>query len=196
MRSSGAKRPVSSRCQRAKGPNGISSATGAISNMNCVPKNGGPTEILPQPKASNSSGASVPISTIAAAVVNSRLLTSSSVSRESGANGLPPATFGARIAYSSSEPPTTTARKIRMKSPRSGSEAKACTEVSTPERTMKVPSSESEKAAMASSSVQPRKEPRFSVTACEWISAVPTSQGMKLAFSTGSQNHQPPQPSS
>ena len=26
--------------------------------------------------------------------------------------------------------------------------------------------------------------------------AVPASQGMKLAFSTGSQNHQPPQPSS
>ena len=36
----------------------------------------------------------------------------------------------------------------------------------------------------------------FSVTASEWISAVPASQGMKLAFSTGSQNHQPPQPSS
>ena len=32
--------------------------------------------------------------------------------------------------------------------------------------------------------------------ASEWISAVPTSQGMKEAFSTGSQNHQPPQPSS
>jgi hypothetical protein len=38
--------------------------------------------------------------------------------------------------------------------------------------------------------------PRFSVTASEWISAVPTSQGMNDAFSTGSQNHQPPQPSS
>ena len=38
--------------------------------------------------------------------------------------------------------------------------------------------------------------PRFSVTASEWMSAVATSQGMKDAFSTGSQNHQPPQPSS
>ena len=37
---------------------------------------------------------------------------------------------------------------------------------------------------------------RFSVTACECSSAVPASHGMKLAFSTGSQNHQPPQPSS
>ena len=83
-----------------------------------------------------------------------------------------------------------------MNRPRAGSEAKACTEVSTPERTRKVPSSDSENAAMASSRVQPRKLPRFSVTACECSSAVPTSQGMKLAFSTGSQNHQPPQPSS
>jgi hypothetical protein len=49
---------------------------------------------------------------------------------------------------------------------------------------------------MASSNVQPPKLPRFSVTACEWISAAPASHGMKLAFSTGSQNHQPPQPSS
>jgi hypothetical protein len=80
--------------------------------------------------------------------------------------------------------------------PRRGSVAKACTEVSTPERTRKVPSSDSENAAIASSTVQFLKAPRFSVTASEWISAVPTSQGMKEAFSTGSQNHQPPQPSS
>ena len=83
-----------------------------------------------------------------------------------------------------------------MNRPRCGSEAKACTDVSTPERTRKVPSSESEKAAMASNKVQPRKLPRFSVTACECSRAAPTSHGMKLAFSTGSQNHQPPQPSS
>ena len=83
-----------------------------------------------------------------------------------------------------------------MKMPRRGSVAKACTEVSTPERTRKVPSSDSEKAAIASSTVQFLKLPRFSVTASEWISAVPTSQGMNEAFSTGSQNHQPPQPSS
>ena len=83
-----------------------------------------------------------------------------------------------------------------MKTPRRGSVAKACTEVSTPERTRKVPSSESEKARIASSTVQLRNAPRFSVTASEWMRAVPTSQGMKEAFSTGSQNHQPPQPSS
>ena len=83
-----------------------------------------------------------------------------------------------------------------MKTPRAGSVAKACTEVSTPERTRKVPSSDSEKAMIASSTVQVLNAPRFSVTASEWISAVPTSQGMNEAFSIGSQNHQPPQPSS
>ena len=36
----------------------------------------------------------------------------------------------------------------------------------------------------------------FSVTASEWMRAVPTSHGMNEAFSTGSQNHHPPQPSS
>src|SRR5882724_1416778 len=94
----------------------------------------------------------------------------------------------------SSEPPTTVLRKARINRPRLGSDANACTLVSTPERTRKVPSKERENAKMDKSNVQARKDPRFSVTACEWISAVPTSHGMNDAFSTGSQNHQPPQP--
>ena len=44
--------------------------------------------------------------------------------------------------------------------------------------------------------VQLFKASRFSATLAEWSKAVAASQGMKLAFSTGSQNHQPPQPSS
>ena len=83
-----------------------------------------------------------------------------------------------------------------MNRPREGSAANECTLVSTPERTRKVPSSDSANAAMANSRVQPTNTPRFSVAACECSRAAPTSQGMKLAFSTGSQNHQPPQPSS
>lgn len=83
-----------------------------------------------------------------------------------------------------------------MYRPRRGSAANACTEVSTPERTRKVPSNDSENARIDSRMVHARRLPRFSVTAWEWINAVPTSHGMKLAFSTGSQNHQPPQPSS
>ena len=83
-----------------------------------------------------------------------------------------------------------------MNRPRFGSVANACTDDSTPERTMNVPSSDSVNASSASSTVHDLKAPRFSVTASEWISAVPASQGMNDAFSTGSQNHHPPQPSS
>jgi len=83
-----------------------------------------------------------------------------------------------------------------MKTPRDGSLANACTEVSTPERTRNVPSSDSEKVMIASSTVQIFSASRFSITSAECSSAVPASHGMKEAFSTGSQNHQPPQPSS
>src|SRR6218665_1648419 len=82
-----------------------------------------------------------------------------------------------------------------MNTPRVGSVAKACTDVSTPDRTRNVPSSDSENGLIARMMVQFLNVPRLSVTASEWISAVPTSHGMNEAFSTGSQNHQPPQPS-
>ena len=83
-----------------------------------------------------------------------------------------------------------------MKMPRLGSAANECTDTSTPERTRKVPSMLSEKARIASSSVQLLNRPRLSVTASECTSAVPISHGMNDAFSTGSQNQKPPQPSS
>ena len=80
--------------------------------------------------------------------------------------------------------------------PRVGSVANACTEVSTPERTRKVPISDSENAMMASRMVQTLSAPRFSITTAECNSAVPASHGISDAFSTGSQNQKPPQPSS
>ena len=138
----------------------------------------------------------MPSSTAAAATTSSTLLASNMDSREIGAKVPPSPTRGARQANSVNELPTTSAKKPRIKTPRAGSEAKACTELNTPERTMKVPNRESENVRIASKAVHILKPPRFSVTAREWISAVPTSQGMKEAFSTGSQNHQPPQPNS
>ena len=83
-----------------------------------------------------------------------------------------------------------------MNRPRAGSVANAWTETSTPERTRKAPSRLSENPEIARSSVHARNAPRCSVTASEWIRAVATSHGMNEAFSTGSQNHHPPQPSS
>ena len=182
--------------QRATGPKPISITSGTISGTNTVLKYGGPTDSLPKPSESMNSGYSVPRKTEAEATDNSTLLLNSMVSRESNSNLPPSPILGARQANSSSEAPITSTRKDKMKMPRFGSVAKACTEVSTPERTRKVPSNDSENAAIASNTVQLLNAPRFSVTASEWISAVPTSQGMNEAFSTGSQNHQPPQPSS
>ncbi len=84
----------------------------------------------------------------------------------------------------------------RMNTPRVGSAANVCTETSTPERTRKVPTSESEKVSIASKMVQTLSASRRSITNAECNSAVPASQGSNEAFSTGSQNHHPPQPSS
>src|SRR5580692_8694563 len=124
------------------------------------------------------------------------LLTSRKNSRENTSNPPGAYSFGARQAYSVSEPPMVSTRNARIYRPRVGSLANECTDTSTPERTRNVPTRLHENAKNASSKIQLLKMPRFSVTLSEWISAVPTSQGMKDAFSTGSQNHQPPQPSS
>ena len=48
---------------------------------------------------------------------------------------------------------------------------------------------------MARKIVQIFSASRFSITATECRKAVPASQGIKDAFSTGSQNQNPPQPS-
>ncbi len=83
-----------------------------------------------------------------------------------------------------------------MKAPRSGSTAKAWTLVRIPERTRKVPIIDIEKATTASITVHARKPSRVASTVTEWSKAVAASHGISEAFSTGSQNHQPPQPSS
>ena len=89
-----------------------------------------------------------------------------------------------------------TARIIKINTPRSGSLAKACTDVITPERTINVPIKEKPNAMIASKIVQLFNASRFSTTIAECSSAAASSQGIKLAFSTGSQNQKPPQPSS
>ena len=109
----------------------------------------------------------MPSSTEAEATVSSTLLPSSAVSRDTKPKLPPPASRGARMAYRNSEQPMTMTSSARMYRPRLGSVAKAWTLVMTPERTRKVPSSDSENAPIASSTVQLRKAPRFSVTARE-----------------------------
>ena len=177
-------------------PRPTSNKSGSIGIRNANTNNGGPTEILPMPNTSYTSGASVPMKTSAAAMTSSTLFSSKNVSRDNGRKPASESRLGARQAYSASAPIMTIARNTSMNAPRAGSVANACTDTRMPERTRKVPSRLSEKVVIASNSVQLLNRPRVSVTASEWIRAVPTSHGMNDAFSTGSQNHQPPQPSS
>src|SRR5262249_29376438 len=132
--------------------------------------------------------------TVAQAAVRNRLLSTSAPSREIGANNPPCFSDEARAANSERLPPMKTQRINRMNLPRVGSLAKECTDVRTPERTRKVPSSDSEKVRIDSRMVQTFSALRFSITTAECSSAVPASHGISDAFSTGSQNHQPPQP--
>ena len=85
---------------------------------------------------------------------------------------------------------------IKIKTPLVGSDANACTDVITPERTKKVPSKLNPNAMIAKNIVQVFRLSRFSETIAEWRRAVAANHGMKDAFSTGSQNHHPPQPNS
>src|ERR1700760_3930380 len=134
--------------------------------------------------------------TVAHAVVRNRLFSTSAPSREIGANRPPCFSEEARPENSDKLPPMKMQRISRMNTPRVGSLAKACTEVRTPDRTRKVPSNDSEKVRIESRMVQTLSALRFSMTTRECNSAVPASHGISEAFSTGSQNHQPPQPSS
>ena len=72
---------------------------------------------------------------------------------------------------------------------------KECTDSSTPERVRKVPRMVREKVAMTNDRFQMRRIPRRSWTITECRKAVAVSQGRNEAFSTGSQAHTPPQPS-
>ena len=74
--------------------------------------------------------------------------------------------------------------------------AKACTEFRTPDRTMNVPRMLRLKVRMIRVMFQTFIMFRFSWSMMEWRNAVPISQGMKAAFSTGSQPQYPPHPNS
>jgi hypothetical protein len=64
--------------------------------------------------------------------------------------------------------------------------ANACTELTMPERVSRVPRMESRKVEKISHTFQFFIMPRFSCIITEWRNAVPVSQGISEAFSTGS----------
>ena len=83
-----------------------------------------------------------------------------------------------------------------MYRPLSGSFANACTETKIPDLTKNVPRRLKENVSMDNKMLQLINIPLFSETIKECNNAVIANQGIKDAFSTGSQNHQPPQPNS
>ena len=138
----------------------------------------------------------MPSNTIAVAITKMILFMTSATSRLLRDASLALASCGPRHAKSASGMPIAAIRIPRMNKPRDGSDAKLWTDVSRPERTIKVPTKESENDNIASKIVQLFSWPLFSTTKTECINAVAASHGIRLAFSTGSQNHQPPQPNS
>ena len=138
----------------------------------------------------------MPVRTATVTAARMILFTTRALSRLIGAKVVGSFNRGARQAKSAKADPAARPRILRSRMPRFGSMAKAWTEVSTPDRTRKAPSMEKLKAQRARKTVQAGSAPRFSVTIAECSKAVAASQGIRLAFSTGSQNHQPPQPSS
>src|SRR6202167_5032920 len=73
--------------------------------------------------------------------------------------------------------------------------AKACTELTTPERVSMVPRIESMKMGKTNQTFQTFIMPRFSCIITECRNAVPVIHGSSEAFSTGSHSQYPPQPS-
>ncbi|CAI8221947.1 Uncharacterised protein [marine metagenome] len=138
----------------------------------------------------------MPTKTTKQLTTNKRLLTTKADSRLTVENTPLLSIEPARKANRSKDPPTKIVKIKRMKTPRSGSLAKACTEVSTPDRTMKVPIKEKPNARIANKIVQAFNASLFSTTIAECSKATEINHGIRLAFSTGSQNQNPPQPNS
>ena len=87
-------------------------------------------------------------------------------------------------------------KKIRINKPLEGSLAKVWTEFNIPDRTKKVPVILNVKVIIAKIIVHEWKEALFSRIIIECNKAVEANHGRSEAFSTGSQNQKPPQPSS
>ena len=188
-------RALSSCRQRIIGPKVSSRSNNIAIGAAALLKYGGPTEIL-LPIASANIGYNVPIKTTPKIVLSKILLPTIAASRLSRLNVLPCTTPPIRNANSAKAPPTYNRSNARINAPRSGSTANACTLVNIPDRTKNVPAIDIANAISASMTVHARNASRVAKTLTEWSKAVAASHGNNDAFSTGSQNHHPPQPSS
>ena len=87
-------------------------------------------------------------------------------------------------------------KNIKIYNPLSGSLANVCTEFNIPDLTKKVPHILKVKVVIDSMTTQEVKTNLFSKTKIQCKSVVNANQGIRETFSTGSQNQNPPQPSS
>src|SRR5712692_9900419 len=168
------------------GPTAVSSkssnATGTLTRL----KNGGPTVTLFPWTHSDRTGDSVPHSTVKQATSRSRLLNRKLDSRETSDSSLC-SLFRCDLFFTkkNTQVASVNAMNTMNQSPIDDC-AKACTELITPERVRKVPSIESRKVEKISHMFQTFNMPRFSCIMTECRKAVPVSQGISEAFSTGS----------
>ena len=137
----------------------------------------------------------MPRSTTKANPTNSRLSTRKAPSRLRG-ESMPPSerSRSPRQAIRPTPVNRTTPKKPSSSGPMVDSENE-WTDSMTPERVRKVPRMVRLNATTTSERFQMRNSPRRCWTITEWRYAVPTSQGRRAAFSTGSQPQKPPQPS-
>ena len=150
-------------------------------------KKGAPTLTLVPRKASERSGKMVPKKTVKLAATRKTLLRRKADSRERIESSSPwPLRRSTRQASSVKEPSSTSARKARKNMPMEPW-VKACTEPMIPERVRKVPKRVRPKVRMMRVRFQSLSMRRRSWIITECRKAVAVSQGMKAAFSTGSQ---------
>ena len=102
-----------------------------------------------------------------------------------------PAAAGPKLLHRTTNPTIPASTDRPMSAPNStsdtGSPSKACTDCTSPEREMNVPTMTNENVRHAHITDQRLNAPRWRYTVKLWMSATPTSHDSKLAFSTGSQ---------
>ena len=171
----------------SNGPIPVKSTSTIASGVVTVLKKGGPTERSSPVSASEISGKNVPQKMTAQRLTRRRLLTMKIASREAiDSIRLVERRSSRRETIRAADPIITTAIRTSSGGPTFDS-PKAWMESRMPERTRKVPSRDSVNVATTSVTFQSRNIPRFSCTMIECRNAVPTSQGITEAFSTGSQ---------
>src|SRR5579885_2057435 len=185
---------VEVRRQASNGPTAVNRSNANATGMVTRLKNGGPTVTLLPCTHSDKTGNSVPHRTVKHATRNSRLLKRKLDSRETSDSSLCSLRRCDLLrTKKKTQVAIVRARKVTNQFPMEDW-ANACTELTTPLRVRNVPKMQRKNVEKMSHMFQIFSMPRFSCIITECRNAVPINQGMKEAFSTGSQPQYPPQP--